>query len=167
MHARFWSARGQWHAQEKATRLEELLKERDVELSQGEGPKSVNASLSLGFLAMHNGLEMSLDAYREFLEKVSGDHGVADTIQEAFVLAARSVGIPFGEPIELKIDRRTYSVLRRAQGGLSIKSPEELLVLKALRDRSFSYVSAETKDGKIIRLDAGADHKNVRDWSLL
>jgi hypothetical protein len=71
------------------------------------------------------------------------------------------------EPIELKIDRKTYSLLRRAQGGLSVKSPEELLVLKALRDRSFSYVSAETKDGKIIRLDAGADHKNVTTTDLI
>jgi hypothetical protein len=76
--------------------LDELLKERDVELSQGEGPKSVNASLSLGFLAMHHGLGMDLDAYREFLESVSGDHGITDAIQEAFVLAARSAGIPFG-----------------------------------------------------------------------
>ena len=77
--------------------LDELLNERDVELSRGEGPKSVNASLSLGFLAMHNGLGMDLDAYRAFLEKVRDDHGISQTIQEAFILAAGTAGIPFGE----------------------------------------------------------------------
>lgn len=75
--------------------LDELLKEDHLELSQGEGSKSVNSSLTLGFLAMHNGLDMDLGAYRSFLEKVSGDHAIGQTIQEAFALAATTAGIPF------------------------------------------------------------------------
>lgn len=76
--------------------LDELIKQRDVDLARGEGRKSVNASLTLGLEAMHNGLDMDLQQYGEFLEKVSADHGIAETIQEAFVLACQSAGVPFG-----------------------------------------------------------------------
>jgi hypothetical protein len=61
------------------------------------GEKSVNSSLTLGLVAMHNGLDMDLDAYRSFLERVSADHAIGHAIQEAFVLAARSSGIRFGD----------------------------------------------------------------------
>jgi SEC-C motif-containing protein len=77
--------------------LDELVQERDADLCRGEGPKSVSSSLTLGLEAMHNGLGIDLAAYGEFLEKVSNDHAIGQTIQEAFVLAARSAGIPFGE----------------------------------------------------------------------
>ena len=49
--------------------LDELLKERDVDLCQGDGEKSVSSSLTLGSVAIHNGLDMDLDAYRNFLER--------------------------------------------------------------------------------------------------
>lgn len=79
------------------TGLDELLKHRDVDLCYGEGPKSVHASLTLGFEAMHNGLGLDLDGYGEFLERVTEDQGIGHAIQEAFVLAARLAGIPFGD----------------------------------------------------------------------
>lgn len=77
--------------------LDELVQERDVDLCRGEGPTSVKSSLTLGLEAMHNGLGLDLDGYGAFLQRVSDDHGIGHTIQEAFVLAARSAGIPFGD----------------------------------------------------------------------
>jgi hypothetical protein len=77
--------------------LDELVKERDVDLCQGQGPKSSSSSLTLGLLAMHNGLGMDLEAYGAFLERVTDDHGIGHAVQEAFVLAARAVGIAFGD----------------------------------------------------------------------
>ncbi len=74
--------------------LNELLKNRDVDLVRGEGLKQVDSSLTLGVEAMHNGLGMDLAAYGEFLAKVSADHAINETIQRAFVLAARTAGIP-------------------------------------------------------------------------
>lgn len=78
--------------------LDELLGERDVGLCRGDGRQAVRTSLTLGIEALHNGLDMDLDVYRQFLGKVSDDHGVAsEAIQQAFILAARSAGIPFGD----------------------------------------------------------------------
>jgi len=78
--------------------LDELVGERDVVLSHGEGPKMVRSSLPLGQEALSNGLGIDLATYGRFLDKVSDDHGAAGTaIQEAFGLAARRVGIQFGD----------------------------------------------------------------------
>ncbi len=63
------------------------------------------------------------------------------------------------EPVELKIQHQTYSVLREAKGGLSIKSPDELRVLQILRDRNFSRVIVKTEDGEVVRLDAESIHR--------
>lgn len=77
--------------------LDELGQQRDVDLCRGEGSKSVRSSLTLGLEATHNGLGMDLDGYKAFLEHVIDDHMVGEAIQEAFVLATRSAGIPFGD----------------------------------------------------------------------
>lgn len=78
--------------------LNELVKDQtNVTLSLADGPKAVESQLALGLLALHNGLGLDLDEYRQFLEVVSEDHGAAaNAIQEAFVSAARASGVPFG-----------------------------------------------------------------------
>ena len=49
-------------------------------------------ALTLGFLALHNGLALDPDGFRQFLEAVMDDHGAAGkAIQEAFVLAAEAI----------------------------------------------------------------------------
>ena len=77
--------------------LDELSQQRDVDLCRGEGSKSVRSSMTLGLESTHNGLGLDRDSYGAFLEHVSDDHGVGESIQEAFVLATRSAGIPYGE----------------------------------------------------------------------
>lgn len=74
--------------------VDELMKEPWVQLCHGDGPKSINSSLTLGLIAMHNGLGMTLAEYRQFLDSVGGDLGVGQAIQEAFLQAAESSGIP-------------------------------------------------------------------------
>lgn len=74
--------------------IQVLADSRDAVLCTGDSPKGVDCTLTLGFEALHNGLGIEPDAYRDFLEKVSDDHGVRDAIQEAFVLAADAAGIP-------------------------------------------------------------------------
>ena len=71
--------------------LNELVEdEDDVTLGEGHGPKDIDGRLTLGYLALHNGLGLDLDGYRQFLQVVKEDHGTAGkAIQEAFVLAAR------------------------------------------------------------------------------
>jgi hypothetical protein len=79
--------------------LDEIIKDQtDVTLSLGNGPRSVESQLALGLLALHNGLEMDLEAYKEFLQVVSEDHGdAANAIQSAFIDAAQAVGVPFAD----------------------------------------------------------------------
>ena len=78
--------------------LAELLKDnRDVILCKGEGPKADASSMTLGLEAQINGLEMDLEAYGKFVTTVSEDHGIGNAIQEAFILATRAAGIPFGD----------------------------------------------------------------------
>ena len=78
-----------WHR----TGLNELAEDGDdVTLAEGQGPKHVNSRLTLGFLALRNGLDLDPDGFREFLDVVMEDHGAADkAIQEAFVLAAEAI----------------------------------------------------------------------------
>ena len=64
----------------------------DVTLAEGHGTKDVDSRLTLGFLALHNGLDIDPDGLREFIEVVMEDQGAAGkAIQEAFVLAAEAV----------------------------------------------------------------------------
>lgn len=78
--------------------IDELIADRkDVILCRGDGRKSVRTSMSLGTEALFNGLRIDLDEYRQFVEKVGDDHGIGTTIEEAFILATRSAGIPFGD----------------------------------------------------------------------
>ena len=75
--------------------LDALSKTPYVALAQGQGPKSIDSWLPLGFLALHNGLGMDLDRYGEFVDVVMTDHSIAGTaIQESFILAAEAAGIP-------------------------------------------------------------------------
>ena len=75
--------------------LDELSKEPYVALANGQGSKNVNSCLTLGFLALHNGLGMDLHRYGEFVDVVMADHSVAGrAIQESFVLAAEAAGVP-------------------------------------------------------------------------
>ena len=72
--------------------LNELVDDDDVTLAEGDGPRHVDSRLTLGFLALHNGLDLDLDGYGEFLEVVMADHGAAGkAIQDAFVLAAEAI----------------------------------------------------------------------------
>jgi hypothetical protein len=75
---------------------DELMKERDVELCHGDDSKSVRTSMTLGRMALHHGLGLDLEDYGRFLEQVTSDHGIGTAVQEAFIQAARSVGVEFG-----------------------------------------------------------------------
>ena len=78
--------------------LNELVDEETVTLAEGQGDKLVDSRLVLGFLALHNGLDMGLDQHRQFLEVVKADHVVANrAIQSAFILASEAKGIPYRE----------------------------------------------------------------------
>ena len=66
--------------------------EEDVTLAEGRGPKHVDSRLTLGLLSLHNGLELDLEGYGEFLEAVREGHVAAGkAIQDAFILAAEAI----------------------------------------------------------------------------
>ena len=74
--------------------LNELVKNQVIDLAEGEGEKNVDSTLSLGALALFQGLEMSLDDYGAFVKIVSNDNiVVANAIQTAFVRAAEAAGV--------------------------------------------------------------------------
>ncbi|MYN63531.1 MAG: hypothetical protein F4X11_00625 [Acidobacteria bacterium] len=74
--------------------LDALCKDHVVELAEGQGDKNIDSTLSLGALALHNGLELSLDDYRAFIKTVSTDHvAVAEAVQTAFARAAEAAGV--------------------------------------------------------------------------
>ena len=67
-------------------------------LASGQGSKHVKSRLTLGFLALHNGLGLDLDGYRRFHKVVMADLAVVpQAIQNAFIDAAKAVGVPFGD----------------------------------------------------------------------
>ena len=71
---------------------------RCVPLANGRGSKHVESRLTLGFLALQNGLGLDLDGYRRFHEVVMADLAAApQAIQKAFIDAAKAVGVPFGD----------------------------------------------------------------------
>ena len=77
--------------------LDDLTKDPCVPLANGQGSKHVKSRLTLGFLALHNGLGLDLDGYRRFHETVMADLAVVpEAIQNAFIDAAKAVGVPFG-----------------------------------------------------------------------
>lgn len=76
--------------------VDELAKADVVVLSRGEGSKADQSSLSLGLSTVFSGLEMSLDDYRQFMEKVGNDHGIGEAVQEAFIHATEQAGVSFG-----------------------------------------------------------------------
>ena len=74
--------------------LDELVKDRVINLAEGQGEKNVDSTLSLGALALFHGLGMSLDDYDAFITKVTDDEAVvADAIQTAFLHAAEAAGV--------------------------------------------------------------------------
>ena len=74
--------------------LNELVKDHVVELAEGQGEKNIDSTLSLGALALFNGLEISLDEYGAFVSRVSADHvAVATAVQTAFLRAAEAAGV--------------------------------------------------------------------------
>ena len=74
--------------------LNELVKDQVIDLAEGQGKKNVDSTLSLGALALFNGLGMSLDDYGAFITKVTEDHVVvAEAIQTAFLHAAEAAGV--------------------------------------------------------------------------
>ena len=74
--------------------LNELVKDRVIDLAEGQGEKNVDSTLSLGALALFHGLGMSLDDYDAFITKVTDDEAVvADAIQTAFLHAAEAAGV--------------------------------------------------------------------------
>ena len=77
--------------------LEALSEKSDVVLMEGEGEKSDGGSLRLGLEALFQGSTMDLADFERFVQTVSQDHGIGSTIQEAFILAVQTAGIPFGE----------------------------------------------------------------------
>lgn len=89
-----------FHLDEKPVNrgLNALTKDPCVPLANGQGSKHVKSRLTLGFLALHNGLGLDLDGYRRFHEVVMADlAAVPQAIQNAFIDAAKAVGVPFGD----------------------------------------------------------------------
>lgn len=66
-------------------------------LCEGEGPKMDGSSIRLGLEALLNGTGRTVDDFNRFFETVSEDHGISSAIQEAFLLALDTKGIPYGE----------------------------------------------------------------------
>jgi hypothetical protein len=76
----------------------ELVADRsEVFLSQGDGRRADASSLVLGFHALVNGLEMTVEQYGKFAQAAGEDHGVGEAVQLAFLDALEAAGIPFGE----------------------------------------------------------------------
>ena len=89
---------GAFHLDEEPVNrgLDALTKDPCVPVANGQGSKHVKSRLTLGFLALHNGLGLDLDGYRRFHEVVMADlAAVPQAIQNAFIDAAKAVGVPF------------------------------------------------------------------------
>ncbi len=66
--------------------------EDDVTLAEGRGSRHVDSRLTLGWLSLHNGLNLDLEGYGEFLEAAMEGHAEAGkAIQDAFVLATEAI----------------------------------------------------------------------------
>lgn len=71
-----------------------ITDQTDVTLVVGDGREQVKTQLALGFLALHNGLGLDIDGYREFVEIVRDDqNAVAEAIQTVFMNVAEAAGI--------------------------------------------------------------------------
>ena len=91
---------GAFHLDEEPVNrgLDALTKDPCVPVANGQGSKHVKSRLTLGFLALHNGLGLDLDGYRRFHEVVMADlAAVPQAIQNAFIDAAKAVVVPFGD----------------------------------------------------------------------
>ena len=76
--------------------LDALVKHHVIDLAEGQGEKEVNSTLSLGALALFNGLGMSLHEFGAFIAEVTDDHiAVPKAIQTAFLCAAEAAGVPY------------------------------------------------------------------------
>ena len=89
--------RGAFHVDEETVErgLDELLEEPHVSLVKGQGRRDVDSWLTLGVLALHNGLGMDRERYGEFLEVVMADLSAAvPAIEKSFILASKAVDVP-------------------------------------------------------------------------
>jgi hypothetical protein len=76
--------------------IKELVSYRSISLTRPR-PKADSSSLVLGFHALINDLEMTLEEYAKFAEAAGEDHGVGETIHLAFIDALKTARIQFGE----------------------------------------------------------------------
>ena len=74
--------------------LASLEAQPTILLSEGKGPKQDASSIRLGLEALFAGCDKNLDDFEVFLKNVSKDHEIRDPIQEAFLLAVETAGIP-------------------------------------------------------------------------
>ena len=75
--------------------LDELAKDQSVALAD-VGQKRVSSHLWLGYLALHNGMDLNRASYGELLDMLMADHAsIPDAIQHAFVLVTTAAGVPF------------------------------------------------------------------------
>lgn len=79
--------------------LEAMRAEGWVTLIRG-GLKGVESSLDLGFLAVFNGLGLTLEEYGEVWEMVLNDHAIVpNAIEEVFMLTVEAAGEPVPDTV--------------------------------------------------------------------
>lgn len=79
--------------------LEAMRAEGWVTLIRG-GLKGVESSLDLGFLAVFNGLGLTLEEYGEVWEMVLNDHAIVPkAIEEVFMLTVDAAGEPVPDTV--------------------------------------------------------------------
>jgi hypothetical protein len=67
-----------------------------VVLSEGTGRHMDARWLSLGELALVNGIVSDLPEFERFVSTVGTDYGIGETVMEAFLNALKAAGIPYG-----------------------------------------------------------------------
>jgi hypothetical protein len=75
--------------------LQEVVKDKKIEvlLARGDSRRADATSLSLGELALINGMGMDLEQYETFVTTVGEDHGIGEALQLAFLDAVNKAGI--------------------------------------------------------------------------
>jgi hypothetical protein len=78
--------------------VDEIIKDPNLEvlLSRGDDRHVEATSISLGYLALINGMGMNLEQYEKFVTKVGEDQGIGEQVQLAFLEALDKTGIPYG-----------------------------------------------------------------------
>ena len=71
------------------------------------------------------------------------------------------------EPVTLSIDDEMYGLIRNIRGEMSIRSQDELEVLRLLRSGDYRKVVVHLDDGKILRADTEAGVSEAEQQRLL